>query len=76
VRAQMPLADYWIASAGVSWDLAASEWLEATGELVYDDGYFLAGGYAKATGPTHTSPDSFSFGVKLALKGPTGEPAF
>jgi LPS-assembly protein len=76
VRAQLPLADYWIASAGVSWDLAASEWLEATGELVYDDGYFLAGGYAKATGPTHTSPDSFSFGVKLALKGPTGEPAF
>ncbi len=76
VRAQMPLADYWIASAGLSWDLAASEWLEATGELVYDDGYFLAGGYARATGPTHTNPDSFSFGVKLALKGPTGEPAF
>lgn len=76
VRAQMPLADYWIASAGLSWDLAASEWLEATGELVYDDGYFLAGGYAKATGPTHTRPDSVSFGVKLALRGPTQEPAF
>lgn len=76
VRSQFPLADYWVAAGSLSWDLGASSWLEATGELVYDDGYFLAGGYARATGPTHHNPDSFSFGVRLALKGPTGDSLF
>ena len=71
VRATAPLpADYWIASGSVSWDLAASEWLEARGELVYDDGYFLAGGFAQANGPTHENADSVSFGIKFALKAP------
>ncbi len=71
VRGTAPLpADYWVANGSLSWDIAAGEWLEATGELLYDDGYFLAGAYAKATGPTHRNPDDVSFGVKLLLRGP------
>lgn len=71
VRATAPLpVDYWVASGSVSWDIAAGEWLEARGELVYDDGYFLAGGFAQANGPTHEDADSVRFGVKFALKAP------
>jgi LPS-assembly protein len=74
VRASAPLPiDYFEANGSVSWDLAASEWLEARGELIYDDGYFLAGGFAQANGSTHESPDSIAFGVKFALKAPGGE---
>jgi LPS-assembly protein len=77
LRATAPLpADYWTASGSLSWDMAAGEWLEATGELLYDDGYFLAGAYAKATGPTHESPDDVSFGLKFKLKAPDGQDAF
>lgn len=74
VRASAPLPiDYFKANASVSWDLAASEWLEARGELLYDDGYFLAGGFAQANGPTHATPDSITFGVKFLLKAPGAE---
>jgi LPS-assembly protein len=77
VRATAPLpADYWTASGSLSWDMAAGSWLEATGELLYDDGYFLAGAYAKATGPTHQNPDDVSFGLKFKLKAPDGQDAF
>lgn len=71
VRASAPLPlDYWRANGSFSWDIASSEWLEARGELLYDDGYFLAGGFAQANGPTHETPDSFTFGVQFRLKGP------
>jgi LPS-assembly protein len=74
LRASAPLPiDYFTASGSLSWDLASNEWLQARGELVYDDGYFLAGGFAQANGPTHTSPDAVAFGVKFALKTPSGE---
>jgi len=75
VRASAPLADYWKGIGSLSWDVAANEWLRARGEVVYDDGYFLAGGYAQANGPTHESPDSFGVGVKFALKAPESTPA-
>ena len=42
-------------------------------QLTYDDGYFLAGGFAQANGPTHTTPDSIAFGVKFVLKAPGAE---
>lgn len=74
VRASAPLPlDYWRANGSVSWDLAASEWLQARGELLYDDGFFLAGGFAQANGPTHETPDSITFGVKFMLKAPNAE---
>jgi LPS-assembly protein len=73
VRASAPLPiDYWKTNGSLSWDIAANEWLQARGEVYYDDGYFLAGGYAQANGPTHTSANSVAFGVKFALKGPGG----
>lgn len=71
VRGSTPLPlDYWRAIGSVSWDVAASEWLEARGELVYDDGFFLAGGFAQANGATHETPDSVTFGVQFKLKAP------
>ncbi|MBN9316242.1 MAG: LPS-assembly protein LptD [Devosia sp.] len=74
VRASAPLPiDYWKANGSVSWDIAAGEWLETRGELVYDDGYFLAGGFAQANGPTHEDGESIQFGLKFALKAPNTE---
>jgi len=71
VRGSTPLPlDYWRAIGSVSWDVAASEWLEARGELIYDDGFFLAGGFAQANGATHETPDSVTFGVQFKLKAP------
>jgi LPS-assembly protein len=71
VRGSTPLPlDYWRAIGSVSWDIAASEWLEARGELIYDDGYFLAGGFAQANGATHETPNSVTFGVQFKLKAP------
>ena len=74
VRGSAPLPiDYWRANTSFSWDLAANQWLEARGEVVYDDGYFLAGGFAQANGPTNESnPDSVQFGLKFFLKAPGG----
>ncbi|MDB5542473.1 MAG: outer membrane protein Imp, required for envelope biosis / Organic solvent tolerance protein [Devosia sp.] len=74
VRASAPLPiDYWKANGSFSWDVAAGEWLQARGELIYDDGYFLAGGFAQANGPTHDKPDSVTFGVQFKLKAPGAE---
>lgn len=74
VRASTPLPlDYWRANGSVSWDIAASEWLEARGELIYDDGFFLAGGFAQANGATHETPNSVTFGVQFKLKAPGAE---
>ncbi len=74
MRAGAPLPlDYWFAKGSLSWDLAAGQWLEARGELVYDDGYFLAGGFAQANGPTHDDGDSVQFGLRFALKAPNVE---
>ncbi|OEO31330.1 hypothetical protein VW23_016730 [Devosia insulae DS-56] len=71
LRGSTPLPlDYWRAIGSVSWDIAASEWLEARGELIYDDGYFLAGGFAQANGATHETPNSVTFGVQFKLKAP------
>jgi LPS-assembly protein len=71
----LPL-DYWYADGSVSWDLAANSWLEATAGLTYDDGYFVAGVFGQVNGPTHSSPNAQSFGVKFRLRGPDGEWGF
>jgi LPS-assembly protein len=74
VRATAPLPfDYWRVEGSTSWDLATSQWLESTGRIYYDDGYFLAGGFVTATGTTHTDPDSLAFGMSLKLKAPGAE---
>ena len=65
--------DYWYANASVSWDIAANSWLEAKGGLTYDDGYFVAGAFGQINGPTHSSPNATSFGLKFRLRGPDGE---
>jgi LPS-assembly protein len=75
VSGPLPI-DYWFFDAGLSWDLAQNQFLEATGGVTYDDGYFVAGGFGKVTGPTHSSPSSTSFGIKFALRSPAGEVAF
>lgn len=77
VRAGAPLPfDYWRVAASTSWDLSTNQWLESTGQIYYDDGYFLAGGFVTATGPTHTDPDSLAFGMSLKLKAPGAEFGF
>lgn len=68
--------DYWYANASVSWDLASNTWLEASGGLTYDDGYFVTTVYGAVNGPTHSSPNAHSFGLKFKLRGPTGEFSF
>ncbi|HHY50355.1 MAG TPA: LPS-assembly protein LptD [Alphaproteobacteria bacterium] len=69
VSGPLPL-DYWYADANVSWDLAQNAFLNATGGITYDDGYLVLGGFAGLTGPTHTSPNAFTWGVKFRLRGP------
>ena len=74
VRAGAPLPfDYWRVEGSTSWDIATNQWLESTGRIYYDDGYFLAGGFVTATGPTHNDPDSLAFGMSLKLKAPGAE---
>jgi len=74
VRAAAPLPfDYWRVEGSTSWDIATSQWLESTGRIYYDDGYFLAGGFVTATGPTHNNADSLAFGMSLKLKAPGAE---
>ncbi|MBN9360102.1 MAG: hypothetical protein BGO83_14945 [Devosia sp. 66-14] len=74
VRASTPLPlDYWRANGSLSWNVAANEWLEARGELIYDDGFFLAGGFAQANAATHETPNSVTFGVQFKLKAPGAE---
>ncbi|MHB1101294.1 MAG: LPS-assembly protein LptD [Devosia sp.] len=68
--------DYWYANASVSWDIAANAWLQASGGLTYDDGYFVTSVYGAINGPTHSSPNAQSFGFKFKLRGPAGEFSF
>lgn len=65
--------DYWYADGSVSWDIAQNSWLESTAGITYDDGYFVTGLFGKATGPTHSSPNVQTFGMKFRLRGPVGE---
>lgn len=68
--------DYWYANASLSWDLVANTWLQASGGLTYDDGYFVTSVYGAVNGPTHSSPNAQSFGFKFKLRGPVGEFSF
>lgn len=71
-RATAPLPlDYWYVDGSLSWDLGTQQFLAATGGLTYDDGFFVAGGFAGLTGPTHTTPNSFSTGIRLLLRTPS-----
>lgn len=75
INTPLPI-DYWYANASVSWDLAANTWLQASGGLTYDDGYFVTSVYGAVNGPTHSSPNAQSFGLKFKLRGPVGEFSF
>ena len=68
--------DYWYADASLSWDIAQNQWLETTAGVTYDDGYFVAGVFGTLTGPTHSTPNSTSFGLKIRLRSPAGEYGF
>lgn len=70
VSAEIPVADYWTANAGVAWDLEASQWLEATAGLTYDDRFLAYGIQALWTGPTHRTADDLRVKVNLSLSGP------
>lgn len=74
LTASSPLPfDYWYADAGFSWDLASNSWLQVSGGVTYDDDYFVAGVYGSVNGPTHSSPNATSIGMKFKLRSPTGE---
>ncbi|RYE87914.1 MAG: LPS-assembly protein LptD, partial [Hyphomicrobiales bacterium] len=71
-RATAPLPlDYWYVDGSLSWDLGAQQFLAATGGVTYDDGYFVAGGFAGLTGATHTTPNALTYGIRLLLRTPT-----
>ena len=69
-RIGIPVFDYWTVSAGLTYDIANTDWVKANTGLTYDDGYLLFGGTANAT------PTSWGVGVQFKLKGPDGEVAF
>jgi LPS-assembly protein len=69
--APLPMFDYWTVNGSLSWDLAQAQFLQATGGLTYDDGFFVAGAYAGLTGATHTSPNALTYGVKFLLRTPS-----
>ncbi|HCO54443.1 MAG TPA: hypothetical protein DIT93_05435 [Pelagibacterium sp.] len=68
--AEVPVADYWTANAGVAWDLDANEWLQATAGLTYDDTFLAYGVQTRWTGPTHRTANDFRVGVTFSLSGP------
>jgi len=68
--------DYWYANAAVSWDLASNTWLQVSGGLTYDDEYFVTTFYGALNGPTHSTPNAQSFGIRFKLRGPVGEFSF
>ena len=70
-NAPLPMFDYWSVNGSLSWDLAQAQFLQATGGLTYDDGFFVAGGYAGLTGATHTSPNALTYGIKFLLRTPS-----
>lgn len=70
VDAEVPLADYWTLSTGVAWDLSAAQWLETSAGVQYDDSYLAFGVGARATGPTHITPDDLRIAVNFRLRGP------
>ncbi|MDF2797737.1 MAG: LPS-assembly protein LptD [Devosia sp.] len=72
VQVGVPVADYWTVKAATYWDLAANEWLQVSGGVVYDDGYLELGAGATVTGPTHTTPDDTRFTASFRLKAPAG----
>ncbi len=70
VGAEVPVADYWTANAGVAWDLTANQWLQATAGLTYDDKFLAYGVQTRWTGPTHRTANDFRVGVTFSLSGP------
>ncbi len=68
--------DYWYANGSVSWDIAQNTWLETTAGVTYDDGYLVVGAFGAINGPTHSTPNGYSFGLKFRLRGPAGEWGF
>lgn len=68
----IPFQDYWRFTVGGAWDLAQNSWLEATGGVMYDDGYLAYGGSVFANGPTHSSPNNWGFKTTFRIKGPGG----
>lgn len=72
----VPLADYWSATGGLSWDLAQNKFLDASAGLLYDDRYLAVGVNAAITGPTHTTANNFRISATFKLRGPSGEWGF
>src|SRR5690606_9455233 len=73
VNAEIPLADYWTAKAGIAWDLATSQWLQTTAGITYDDKYLAFGVETRMTGATHRDEDEFRIGVNFRLRGPQNQ---
>ena len=65
--------EYWYADAGISWDLVANTWLQLSGGVTYDDDYLVTSLYGAINGPTHSSPNATSIGIRFKLRGPAGE---
>jgi LPS-assembly protein len=71
-EAQLRFAGYWTAKAGVAWDLEASEWLQTTAGLVYDDRFLAFGIEGRATGPTHRTADDLRVMAQVMLRAAGG----
>ena len=66
----VPVADYWSLQAGYSHNIATNSWVQVTGGVGYDDGYFTISGNG------YVNPTTYGFGFHLGLKGPDGSLAF
>lgn len=66
----IPIDDYWGVNGGITYDIAAMNWVGAYTGVTYDDGYLTFGATGSAT------PTSWGFGVSFGLKGPDGQVAF
>ena len=68
----VPLADYWRATAAIGWDITASQMIDYSAGLTYDDGYFEAGAKVTSTGPSIYDPQDIAYTLSLKLKAPDG----
>ncbi|HEX4296514.1 MAG TPA: LPS assembly protein LptD, partial [Devosia sp.] len=66
----LPVDDYWTVNGGLTYNIAATNWIKANAALTYDDGYFSAGVFGDF------APTDYTVGIHLKLKGPDGSLAF
>lgn len=69
---RVPIHDYWYANAAVGYNITASQLLDRSASITYDDGYFAITGSYGADGPDPFNPTTQTYKVTFQLKGPDG----